>query len=308
MHFDDPSALAKDIEANGRKVLLPVSTRSSNCRPDGSSGGMRWVRYLQEDVGTAIYHPRPDRTRWARPIRANETGDRRPEQAIEVFQHLGLKVTPLARTARPSRPLERAVGRGALRSLLTGERLALNFLMRMSGIATATNKVVQACRARNPDIRVAATRKTTPGFRPFEKRAVVLGGGDPHRSRLDDAILIKDNHLAVVGSITEAVRRAKKVSFTKKVEIEVESLDEGEEAARAGADIILLDNMEPEKAARCAEAIRRIDPRIVVEASGGITPENAPDYAEAVDVISLGWITHSARAMQFSLDILEIKS
>ena len=274
---------------------------------------MRWVEeYLQEDVGDGDITTIAligDEVGTAR-IRANEDGVIAGlEQAIEVFQHLGLKVTPLARDGEAVSAGSNVLSvEGALRSLLTGERLALNFLMRMSGIATATNKVVQACRARNPDIRVAATRKTTPGFRPFEKRAVVLGGGDPHRSRLDDAILIKYNHLAVVGSITEAVRRAKKVSFTKKVEIEVESLDEGEEAARAGADIILLDNMEPEKAARCAEAIRRIDPRIVVEASGGITPENAPDYAEAVDVISLGWITHSARAMQFSLDILEIKS
>ncbi len=136
---------------------------------------------------------------------------------------------------------------------------------------------------------------------------MVLGGGDPHRNRLDDAILIKDNHLAVVGSITEAVRRTRKASFTKKVEVEVENQDEAEEAAKAGADVILLDNMAPREAGRCAEAIRRIDRRIVVEASGGIAPENAPDFAEAVDVISLGWLTHSARAMQYSLDVLEIR-
>ena len=113
--------------------------------------------------------------------------------------------------------------------------------------------------------------------------------------------------MAVVGSISEAVRRARKVSFTKKVEVEVENLDEAEEAAAAGADIILLDNMEPKEAGRCAEAIHRIDQRIVVEASGGITPDKAPDYAEVVDVISLGWLTHSAKAMQYSLDVLEIK-
>lgn len=274
---------------------------------------MRWVeKYLQEDVGNGDITTLAligDEEGTAR-VKANEGGVVAGlEQAIEVFTHLDLKVTALVMDgeAVPAGANVLSI-EGPLRSILTGERLALNFLMRMSGIATATSRIVQTCRERNPDIRVAATRKTTPGFRHFEKRAVVLGGGDPHRSRLDDAILIKDNHLAVVGSITEAVRRARKVSFTKKVEVEVESLDGAEEAARAGADIILLDNMEPKKAARCAEAIRHIDPRIVVEASGNITPENAPEYADAVDVISLGWITHSVRAMQFSLDVLEIRS
>ena len=274
---------------------------------------MRWVEeYLQEDVGDG------DITTLA--LIGNEEGTARVsanedgvvaglEQAMEVFRHLGLKVTKLAVDGEVVSAGSNVLSvEGPLRPMLTGERLALNLLMRMSGIATATRRTVQACRARNPHFRVAATRTPTPGCRGFEKRAVALGGGDPHRSRLDDAILIKDNHLAVVGSITEAIRRARKISFTKKVEVEVESLDGAEEAARAGADIILLDNMEPSKAARCAEAIRRIDPRIIVEASGGITPENAPEYADAVDVISLGWITHSARAMQFSLDVLEIRS
>jgi nicotinate-nucleotide pyrophosphorylase (carboxylating) len=273
---------------------------------------MTWVEeYLREDVGDgdittlALIGGEVGAAR----IRANENGVVAGlEQAMEVFRHLGLKVTPLARDGEAVSAGANILSvEGPLRSILTGERLALNFLMRMSGIATATSEVVNACRERNPEIIVAATRKTTPGFRHFEKRAVVLGGGDPHRNRLDDAILIKDNHLAVVGSITEAVRRTRKASFTKKVEVEVENQDEAEEAAKAGADVILLDNMAPREAGRCAEAIRRIDRRIVVEASGGIAPENAPDFAEAVDVISLGWLTHSARAMQYSLDVLEIR-
>jgi nicotinate-nucleotide pyrophosphorylase (carboxylating) len=195
---------------------------------------------------------------------------------------------------------------GDLRSILTGERVALNFLMRMSGIATATRQVLAVCRERNPAIIVAATRKTTPGFRRYEKKAVMLGGGDPHRYRLDDAILIKDNHLAVVGSISEAVTRARKYSFTKKVEVEVVSLEGAKEAAAAGADIVLLDNMSPGEAAECAAAIKAIDSRIVVEASGGIKMENAPLYAVGVDVISLGWLTHSSRAVDLSLDITEM--
>lgn len=192
---------------------------------------------------------------------------------------------------------------GDLRSILTGERVALNLLMRMSGIATATRQVLAVCRERNPAIIVAATRKTTPGFRHYEKKAVMLGGGDPHRYRLDDAILIKDNHLAVVGSISEAVARARKYSFTKKVEVEVVNMEGAREAAAAGADIVLVDNMSPGEAAECAAAIKAIDSRVIVEASGGITMESAPLYAVGVDVISLGWLTHSSRAVDLSLDI-----
>ena len=196
---------------------------------------------------------------------------------------------------------------GDLKAILAGERVALNLVMRMSGIATATSDVLSACRARNPAVIVAATRKTTPGFRRYEKKAVVLGGGDPHRFGLYDAVLIKDNHLAVVGSITAAVKAGKGASFTKKVEIEVTSLEGAEEAARAGADIILLDNMSPGDAQTCCKAIKRIDRRIVVEASGGITPQTAPDYAAAVDVISLGWLTHSVKAADLSLDITAVR-
>lgn len=230
------------------------------------------------------------------------------EEAEEVFSILGLRTAARVRDGESVMAgTEVLYVEGPLHSILTGERLALNFLMQMSGIATATRDVVRSCRERNPGIIVAATRKTTPGFRYYQKKAVALGGGDPHRNRLDDAVLIKDNHLAVVGSITEAVRRAKKASFTKKVEVEVVSLEGAEEAARAGADVILLDNMAPERAGECCRAVKRIDGRILVEASGGITPVTAPAYAAAVNIISLGWLTHSARAVDFSLDITGIR-
>ncbi len=226
------------------------------------------------------------------------------EEAQAVLRTLGLRTEALVRDGDHVRKGAEVLRiEGSLRSILTGERVALNFLMHMSGIATATSKVVALCRERNPHIIVAATRKTTPGFRRYEKKAVVLGGGDPHRYRLDDAILIKENHLAVVGSITEAVTLAKRFAFTKKVEVEVVDLDGAREAARGGADIILLDNMSPEQAAECAAAIKGIDRRIMVEASGGMTLESAPRYAAAVDVISLGWLTHSSRAVDLSLDI-----
>ncbi|WP_019176124.1 carboxylating nicotinate-nucleotide diphosphorylase [Methanomassiliicoccus luminyensis] len=230
------------------------------------------------------------------------------EEAIEVFRTLGLETVPGAKDGDTlAEGAEVLVIRGRLKDILLGERLALNFLMRMSGIATATAEVQAAVRKVSPRTRVAATRKTTPGFRFYEKKAVSLGGGDPHRYRLDDAILIKDNHLRIVGSVSDAVLKAKQASFTKKVEVEVESLGDAKVAAQAGADIILLDNMAPEQAKECADAIRAIDPRVLVEVSGRITPESAPRYAEAgVDIISLGWLTHSSRAVHFSLDVLDV--
>jgi nicotinate-nucleotide pyrophosphorylase (carboxylating) len=230
------------------------------------------------------------------------------EEAAEVFSTLGLRTTLKAKDGElVSSGTEVLCVEGSLRGILTGERLALNFLMQMSGVATATRNVLLASRKKNPLIIIAATRKTTPGFRSYQKKAVALGGGDPHRNRLDDAILIKDNHLAVVGSITTAVDRAKKASFTKKVEVEVVDLEGAKEAAKAGADIILLDNMTPAQVKKCGQAIKKIDDRILVEASGGITPETAPAYAEGADIISLGWLTHSPKAINYSLDVEKIR-
>jgi nicotinate-nucleotide pyrophosphorylase (carboxylating) len=195
---------------------------------------------------------------------------------------------------------------GPLKAILLGERLALNFIMRMTGIATATANILWDCRRMNKNVRIAATRKTTPGFRFYEQKAVMLGGGDPHRNRLDDMILIKDNHLVIVGSVTEAVKKAQAYSFSKKVEIEVVTLEQAQEASKAGADIIMLDNMAPKEAEASYKAIKEIDPRIIVEVSGGITPHNAHDYAKHADIISMGWITHSAKAVQFSLSVTKV--
>jgi nicotinate-nucleotide pyrophosphorylase (carboxylating) len=200
---------------------------------------------------------------------------------------------------------------GSARALLMGERLALNFIGRMAGIATQTAKIVNDISKRNPVTRVAATRKTLPGLREFDKRAIVHGGGDPHRFGLDDCVLIKDNHLELVPSVSDAVKRVKEgISFTKKVEIEVRSLEDAIEAARAGADIIMFDNMSP---VEIKENLRKLDKKglrkgVIYEASGGITAHNAGDYAEAgVDIVSLGALTHSIRSLdvKFEIEILK---
>ncbi len=197
--------------------------------------------------------------------------------------------------------------RGSAADILRAERLALNFLGRMSGIATLTARCVARVNETGVspvNVRVAATRKTTPGFRKFEKKAVKLGGGDTHRYDLSSAVMIKDNHLAIMG-IDGAVAAAKiAASFTKKIEIEVESVPDAVKAAKLGVDIIMFDNMKPKTIAGGVKKVRQVDPRIIIEASGGITMDNIGEYARAgVDVISLGALTRDARWLDFSLDM-----
>ncbi len=268
--------------------------------------------YLQEDVGFGDITSDiliKDELGNAR-ITANEEGILAGlEEATEIFRELGVKTFPMTRDGeKVSKGMDVLVVEGALKKILLGERLALNFLMKMSGIATTTGAIVRECRKFNPNVRIAATRKTTPGFRVYEKKAVVMGGGDPHRYRLDDAILIKDNHLKVVGSINQAVAKAKSVSFTKKIEVEVVTIEQAVEAAKAGADIIMLDNMSPEKVEVAFLAVKRLNDRLLVEVSGGLTPENAHKFARHADILSIGWITHSARAIDFNLEITSIKA
>jgi len=197
---------------------------------------------------------------------------------------------------------------GPARALLGVERTLLNLLAHMSGVATATADLVSiAGKGSRGKIRIACTRKTLPGLRYFEKRAVQLGGGDTHRLRLDDAVLIKDNHLALAGSITESVRKTKEtVSFTKKIEVEVTTPDQAVEAAKAGADIILLDNMTPKEVERSVATLKTqsLREQVLLEASGGIRKENLARYVRTgVDVISVGAITHSAPAIDLSMEI-----
>ncbi len=181
----------------------------------------------------------------------------------------------------------------------------------MSGVATATAELVSITKKNGSSARIACTRKTLPGLRYFEKRAVELGGGDTHRLRLDDAVLIKDNHLELAGSITESVRKAKaKVSFTKKIEVEATSPNQAVEAAHAGADIVLLDNMRPQEVKKSLDLLeaKKLRGGILVEVSGGITRDNLASYVKmGVDVISVGSITHSAKAIDMSLELHSVK-
>lgn len=196
--------------------------------------------------------------------------------------------------------------RGNAHNILQAERVVLNLLARLSGIATATHQVISIAQTTNPTVRIAATRKTTPGFRYFEKYAVQIAQGDPHRFGLSDAVLIKDNHLAILKSIPEALKLAKKkVSFGKIIEIEVESIDDAILAAKNGAHAILLDNMTPEDIEEVVRLLTTANLRdkVVLEASGGITLQNVASYAKYVDVVSLGALTHSVVALDFSLDL-----
>ena len=190
--------------------------------------------------------------------------------------------------------------RGGLAAILTGERVALNFLQRMSGIATRTDMFVK--KIRSTDAKILDTRKTTPCLRGLEKYAVKAGGGVNHRFGLFDSVLIKDNHIKAAGSVKEAVEKVKRAYHGKtSIEVEVTNLKEVKEAVEAGADIIMLDNMD---AARMKKAVSLIDHRAFVEASGGVTIDNVLPIAKTgVDFISVGGLTHSARAVDISLEI-----
>jgi len=190
---------------------------------------------------------------------------------------------------------------GRLQPLLTGERTALNFLQRLSGIATHVRRYVDALPS--GALRLVDTRKTTPGWRALEKYAVRIGGASNHRMSLSDGILIKDNHVAICGGIRTALEKARRgAPHTLKLEIEVTTPEQAAEAAEAGADIIMLDNMDPET---IQEAVRRIDGRALVEVSGGVTRESiAVLAARGVDIVSVGALTHSAVAVDISMNIV----
>ncbi|WP_435147497.1 carboxylating nicotinate-nucleotide diphosphorylase [Halobaculum sp. P14] len=224
------------------------------------------------------------------------------DAASAVFEYLGLDVRMPVDVGDQidSRTVVLEV-QGRARDVLRGERVAVNIAGHASGIATRTRTAVESAREVDDTVRIACTRKTTPGLRGIEKRAVVAGGGDTHRLDLSHMVMVKDNHVAELG-LEDAIHRFReRASFSTKVEVEVETPEDALRAATAGADVILLDNMSPAETKQAVESLTGLDTEVLTEASGGITIETLPEYAgTGVDIISLGSLTHSAPALDYS--------
>jgi nicotinate-nucleotide pyrophosphorylase (carboxylating) len=274
------------------------------------------LRILAEDVGqgdvtTALIVP-SEATAEALVIVKDSGVAAGIEEARVLLESLGLSIEVLVEDGEKLKAGQKIIQViGDLKTILSVERTLLNILSRMSGIATTTRRLIEKLRKARLKVTVACTRKTAPGLAYFDKKAVLIGGGDTHRVHLDDMILIKDNHIAVTGDIKEAMRRVKeRVSFTKRIEVEATNLEEALEAANAGADIIMLDNFSPKQAKKACFLLRKTDSSktILIEASGGINAENIVEYASAgVDIISLGEITQSPKALNMNLEITKIK-
>lgn len=233
------------------------------------------------------------------------------EEAKILLESFGIKVEALVRDGEKIKEKQVLMKvSGDAMTILSTERTLLNILSRMSGIATTTRKLVEKLQKNGCKTKVACTRKTAPGLLYFDKKAVLLGGGDPHRLHLDDMILIKDNHIKVAGDTEKAVKKAKeKVSFSKKVEVEVTSVKDALTAARAGADIIMLDNFSPKQIEEAVRLLRKegFFGKVLLEASGGITAENIMEFASTgVDIVSLGELTDSLKALDISLEITKV--
>lgn len=227
--------------------------------------------------------------------------------AEAVFFHLDPDSSEIESTFAEGDEIEAGTVFGTLKGyadvLLVGERTALNLIQRMSGIATLTRAYVKAIEGTQAQI--VDTRKTTPGLRLLEKYAVTVGGGKNHRMGLDDGVLIKDNHIALAGGITEAVHAAKnKVGHLHKIEVEIANWAQLREAIEAGAEIVMLDNQTPDEAAKLVQMARSMNPSVLIEASGGMDLDRVRSFADAgVDLISVGRLTHSARAVDISFKI-----
>jgi len=243
---------------------------------------------------------------------AKETGVAAGLEEITILsESLGLKAEGAVSDGAEIKKGQIAVKiSGDAQTILSAERTMLNLLSRMSGIATATKWLVEKLHKVGLATTIAATRKSAPGLSYFDKKAVLLGGGDPHRLHLDDMILIKDNHIAIVGSVEAAIEKAKlKSSFSKKIEVEVTKASDALRAAKTGADIVMLDNFSPKQVRQTVESFKKegFFGKVLLEASGGITDGNVLEYAlTGVDVLSLGALTHSVRALDVSLEITKV--
>lgn len=223
------------------------------------------------------------------------------KEATELLESVGVSVATFAKDGEKVKGGSRVLSiSGPLRTLLTTERTVLNLLSKMSGIATITAEAVEKA---NGKIIVAATRKTTPGFGDMEKKAVEIAGGDAHRLGLDSMIMVKDNHIKACGSVRAAMEKLEKAPFYLKKEVEVSNIEDAETAARMGADIIMADNCGPELTGIIRIAVKSINDRILVEASGNITVDNLTDYIGKADIVSMGQLTHSAPTVMFNMDL-----
>jgi nicotinate-nucleotide pyrophosphorylase (carboxylating) len=234
------------------------------------------------------------------------------EEGKILLESLGIKVQMLVidgEKIRDKQVLMRISGDA--KTILSAERTFINILSRMSGIATATRKLTEKIKKARLKTRVACTRKTAPGLLYFDKKAVLVGGGDTHRLHLDDMILIKDNHISIAGSVEKAVKRAReKASFSKKIEVEVTRVEDVLAAAKAGVDIIMMDNFSPKQIEKAIRLLKKKDffGKVLLEASGGIKTENITEFAlTGVDIVSLGEITDSATALDIGLEITKHK-
>ena len=224
----------------------------------------------------------------------------------EIFEEYGVDVTfCLEDGSRISKDDLLISLKGDARTILLLERTVLNLSMRMSGVATAANHYVEL--VKDYDVKIAGTRKTSPAIAKFDKYALKVGGADPHRFSLDDMVLIKDNHIAICGTPLDALLKAKEnTSFSKKIEIEVETLEDAIACVENKADIVMLDNMSGDEVKEVIDELEKLNIRqnSLIEVSGGITEDNILDYVEyGVDIISIGALTHSSRSLNFSLKI-----
>ena len=264
-------------------------------------------RFLEEDIGSGDVTSElfvPDTPGTGRITVQDDAVLAGLRDAAEVFDRFGVETVLLKddgeRAVRNEVVMEL---RGSLRSITVAERTALNIMMRMTGIATMTAKAISVVRENGGTAVVSGTRKTTPGFRRFEKKAIALGGGEPHRMGLYDMVLIKDNHIKASGGVDRTMEKLKGLPDGMKVEIEVENAEDAAAAARWHPDMIMLDNRTPSEALALQKIIRDIDPEITIEVSGRIDMDNLADYALCGDRISMGCLTHSVKAVHFSLNL-----
>jgi nicotinate-nucleotide pyrophosphorylase (carboxylating) len=272
------------------------------------------LSFLQEDIGTgditsASVLPQ-HRAVYATVLctGSNESITCGLEEAQIVFDICGCSTELVMRDGSLVRKGDVVMNvRGEARSVLKAERTALNLVMRMSGIATITRAFVTLVQQSDPEVKIAGTRKTAPGLRYFDKKAITIGGGYSHRMRLDDMVLIKDNHLEVAESIERTVQAAKdKAGAGVKIECEATNTEEAIRAANAGADVIMLDNFSSSEAESAVRAIRELGTPVEIELSGGINLGNVIDYVKAKpNIISIGYLTHSSAAIDYSLAIVK---